>query len=72
MPAWKTYRDSMKPSQYQMVTHLADSLSHEYGFRYLNMIDDTRFIDDDYYDGDHFTHEGAAKFTRILRDTIAN
>lgn len=72
MPAWKTYRDSMKPSQYRMVTHLADSLSHEYGFRYLNMIDDKRFIDDDYYDGDHFTHEGAAKFTGILRDTVAN
>lgn len=70
MPAWKTYRDSMVPSQYKMVTHLADSLSKAYGFKYLNMIDDPLFTADDFYDGDHFTQEGATKFTHYLRQKI--
>lgn len=70
MPAWKTYRENMVPSQYKMVNHLADSLSKVYGFKYLNMIDDPRFTAEDYYDGDHFTQEGATKFSKLLKEII--
>ncbi|MCH5347022.1 MAG: hypothetical protein J1E63_07920 [Muribaculaceae bacterium] len=72
MPALESYRDNLNPGQYKMVTHLADSLARRYDFTYLNMIDDPRFVESDFYDADHFNLLGAEKFTKILRDTIAN
>lgn len=38
---------------------------------YIDLLDDQRFGDDDFYDADHLNREyGAPKFTKIINDTI--
>lgn len=38
--------------------------------RYVNLLKDNRFTDDDFFDSDHVNERGAKKLTLILNDTI--
>ncbi len=38
---------------------------------YLNLFDDTRFLDEDFYDADHLNNEGALKCSKIVNDYLA-
>lgn len=70
LPAWKTYRSNLDRRQVEMVRHLADSIARADDFKYLYMLDDPRFIEEDFHDVNHLNILGAKKFTKIIRDTI--
>lgn len=46
------------------------SLSGRHKFQYINLEDDSRFEDADYYNETHLSDIGAEKFTKILNDSI--
>ena len=70
-PAWHTYRENiLKERRATLEKTLAD-MSREKGFLYLNYFDDARFVNEDFYDADHLTHDhGAIKLTNMLMEDI--
>lgn len=70
-PTWYTYRENLHQEQLSEMTHFCDSIAAaHYNVIYLNMIEDSRFEDKDFYDSDHLSLKGANKLTKILNDTI--
>ena len=47
------------------------SIRDKYEFQYINLEDDSRFIDKDFYNETHLSEIGAKKFTKILNDSIS-
>ena len=43
----------------------------KFDFQYINLEDDNRFVDDDFFDDAHLSELGAEKFTKILNDSIS-
>jgi hypothetical protein len=39
---------------------------------YLNLFDDTRFSEEDFYDADHLNNEGALKCSKIVNDYLTS
>lgn len=70
-PAWSTYRQHLDRRQYEMTTYLADSIARKNNIRIINMIDDDRFEEKDFFDVVHLNENGAKKFSRLLKDTLA-
>lgn len=70
-PAYKTYRENLDSGQLQITTDAINKLLHQYkNCNYLNLIDDKRFVPDDFYDGDHMNEIGAKKLSQIIDSTI--
>lgn len=70
-PTWSTYRDNLRSEQLNKMVVFCDSVaSNNNNVMYLNMINDNRFTNDDFFDSDHLNIIGANKFTKILSDTI--
>ena len=46
-------------------------LKEKMNFQYINMEDDDRFVDEDFYNETHLSEIGADKFTKILNDSIS-
>ena len=45
-------------------------LQQDFRIAYFDYREDTRFVDDDFYDQSHLSEIGAEKFTRLLMDDI--
>lgn len=70
-PAYITYRSNLDEKQLLMTESYCDSLvSHYDNVIYLNLLDDERFNEHDFYDSDHLNEYGAEKLTKILSGTI--
>lgn len=70
-PDWHTYRDNVDPQQVRRTDSILTRLSAQKGIKYLNYFDDPRFVDRDFFDADHLTHEyGAVKLTDLLIDQV--
>lgn len=69
-PCWHTYYDNLNQKQLAKMYELTDNFSKKYGFPYLDYLKDDRFDADDFYDCDHLSDVGAAKFTKILVEDI--
>lgn len=70
-PAWKAYTDNLDPVQWDRTTRTADSLAKKYDNAiYFNLMKDSTFQYEDYYDGDHLNDKGAKKFTLKLDSLI--
>lgn len=66
-PTYQTYRENLKEEQLNLMLHLCDSIADvNDNVLYLNMLSDTRFNEDDFYDADHLNEYGAEKLTRII------
>lgn len=57
-------------NQMSEMRRLADSIATANGVRYLDYSTHPSFDSDDFYDPDHLNDRGAAKLTRLLRDTL--
>lgn len=70
-PTYKTYRNNLDSLQLNIMTENSEMLERKYdNVLYINMLDDSRFVDDDFFDADHLNEYGAAKLTMILKQTI--
>ncbi len=69
-PCWPSYYNRISRQQLSKMYQLVDSLQSEYNIPYFNYLKDNRFLEDDFYDSNHLSEIGAAKFTKILIEDI--
>jgi hypothetical protein len=69
-PVYKSYYSHMDPNAYFRMQGAIRSLSEQNKIPYYNYINDLRFFDSDFFDCDHLSARGAAKFTEILRADV--
>lgn len=70
-PAYKSYRNHLEKTQLEKtITTAKQTCATHQICSYYNLIDDDRFTEDDFFDGDHLSEIGAEKLTKIL-DSIS-
>lgn len=69
-PGVQTYYNNLNAERYMRMQNEIQALCQKYGLEYGNYLKDERFDDEDFYDGDHLSTQGAEKFSRILKDEI--
>ncbi|MCM1108816.1 MAG: hypothetical protein NC388_07150 [Clostridium sp.] len=65
-PTWHTYYEHLNRPQYEAMQAYARQLTEQHGIRYLNLMRDNRFTEDDFFDTDHLNEHGAAKLSRLI------
>lgn len=72
-PTCYTYYNNVDSLQYNLMLQTCEKLDSSYtNVHYLNLFQDSRFVLEDFFDGDHLVIEGAVKLTHILDDYISN
>ncbi|MBL4663205.1 MAG: hypothetical protein JKY22_06550 [Flavobacteriaceae bacterium] len=71
-PAFDTYREHLDKNQYQTMMSIGEKMDNKYlNCRYFNFIDDSLFLEEDFYDADHLNPKGAKKMS-LLMNTLVN
>lgn len=66
-PTYATYRNNLNGDQLNIMLESCKSFENAYSnLHYLNLLDDSRFVEDDFYDADHLNEFGAEKLTILL------
>ena len=66
---WSCY-DDVNTEQKSFLQEKINSYKNIFPFQYINMENDIRFVDEDYFDDAHLSNIGAEKFTKLLNDII--
>lgn len=69
-PHTKEYNKYLDSRQIAYTQKLVDKLKCQYKIEYLDYRDDSRFVDDDFFDQSHLSEFGAEKFTKIMMSDI--
>ncbi len=69
-PTHKFYYTNINPEILQLISQTARSVAQEYKIDYFNYLDDPRFVDSDFFNCDHLNHQGAIKFSKILKTEV--
>jgi len=70
-PTWQTYSENLNKIQLSYTMKFCNSMKEKFSnVSYINMLNDKRFGETDFYDPDHLCDVGAKKFTKILNDTL--
>lgn len=69
-PCWKSYVSLLSKRQMNNTREIIQQLQNQYHIQYLDYLQDSRFVDSDFYDSNHLSEIGAAKFSRILNGDI--
>ena len=67
---WSCF-DDMNYEQKNFLQEKLMDYKHKFPFQYINMEDDERFVDEDFFDDAHLSELGAEKFTKMLNDSIS-
>ncbi|HOY32873.1 MAG TPA: hypothetical protein PKW80_13425 [Bacteroidales bacterium] len=71
LPAWETYRVLLDSQQLIAMENNANNLSETYrNCIYINLLDDTDFVKNDFHSADHLNDAGAKKLSLKLNDII--
>lgn len=71
-PQHNTYLRKMDRNKYNQMKNVIEGLCNKYKIKYFNYTEDTRFLNEDYFDPIHLNKRGAEKFTKILNSEIFN
>lgn len=66
---WACFNEENK-EQKEFLHDYIITLRKKYDFKYINLENDSRFVDNDFYNETHLSEIGAEKFTKILNDSI--
>ena len=69
-PAYRTYVESLDSIQLGRMYQEMRQLMIKKGVRYVDMLRDTSFVEDDFFDADHLNWQGAKKWTLKLDEMI--
>lgn len=72
MPAYCSYYEELNRDQLSQMYSIIENLNTSNKFQYLNLLKDTRFDENDFYDADHLNEYGAHKVSLILNDFFNN
>lgn len=71
LPVYKSYYTNLNDSQLYKTLSFGKLMTQEFeNCSYINMLDDGRFIKDDFFDADHLNAKGAKKFSSILNSLL--
>lgn len=66
-PTYQTYQEHLVPEQHGNMHEFCQLLMSRYpNVEYLDLENDERFLEEDYYDADHLNERGARKLTGLL------
>lgn len=71
-PVYKSYADGIAPRQQQWIEETHRACTEFAGVQSLDLSRDSTYSDDEYFDPDHLTHEGARHLTLSLRQQLFN
>jgi hypothetical protein len=70
-PTYYTYRENLNPAQLNKTVETIDAFMKEHPYwYYLNWLDDSDFVANDFYDADHLNETGARKLSKKLSQQI--
>ena len=70
-PTYQSYRAYLNPAQREKLHEFCGIIKSGHGnIVYLDLEEDPRFVEEDFYDADHLNELGARKLTQILDDDI--
>lgn len=71
-PAFQSYRENLDAEQLRISIQTATELAAAHPqISYYNFVFDPAFQENDFFDGDHLSASGAAKFTRIMDSVLS-
>ena len=71
MPTHESYYSLLDEGHVKLVVKTCQNLAAEFSnTTYLNLLKDSSFVYEDFYDPDHLNHQGAAKLTKKLNEVI--
>ncbi|MDE6479592.1 MAG: hypothetical protein K2L45_04920 [Muribaculaceae bacterium] len=70
-PASEAYIEALDRMQLAEMKKGIEELVRDHDVAYYDFMSDPRFSDSDFYDPDHLSDVGAAKFSKLLSDTIS-
>ena len=72
-PAYVTYRNNLDVGQLNLTIETANTIASKYNnCEYYNLIDDSCFTANDYYDANHLSEIGAEKLSNIISSIVEN
>ena len=69
-PVTQDYARAADPKEVELMRSTLARLSERYAIRVADYMTDARFADEEFYDFDHLTHDGAQHFTAILKAEV--
>ncbi|WP_299442366.1 hypothetical protein [uncultured Aquimarina sp.] len=73
MPVYHSYISLLNPDKFQKITNSCNKLAQDnVNVTYINLRQDFRLEDSDFYDPDHLNHKGAKKYTEIINQIISD
>lgn len=70
-PTWHTYYDRLNLKQLNKMHEVISNLQKQYPIKYIDMLKDSRFVEDDFTDCNHMSCVGARKLSTILNDSLS-
>ena len=72
-PGYKIYRENLNEVQLAAIMEISAQLSEKYSnCRYINLLNESSFGAEDYYDADHLNEKGAEKLSLLINDILQN
>lgn len=72
LPHTKGYNQHLDEKQLSKTLSLVSSLKQQYGLDFYDYREDSRFVDEDFFDESHLSDVGAEKFTKILMNDMSH
>ena len=73
MPVYHEYVSRLNPDKLEKITKSCNDLAtHNSNVTYINLRQDFRLENSDFYDPDHLNHKGAKKYTEIINEMISD
>ena len=70
-PAFKSYREKLNLEQLNATVSIACKIASGYdNCRYVNLLDDSTFVESDFYDADHLSEQGAKKLSVLVNEFL--
>ena len=70
-PTYKTYSENLNVWQLEKTIEVSTQLAKKYSnCKYFNLLNDTSFMAEDYYDADHLNEKGAEKFSILVNNIV--
>lgn len=72
LPAYKSYRENLNTSQLEIVISAGEKMKNKYkNCRYLNLLEDHNFTENDFYDADHLNSSGSKKLSLFVDEFMS-
>ena len=69
-PAYKTYIENLNKEQKTKTIETMTNFANRNNCEYLNLLEDSSFVSDDFFDADHLNEIGAKKLSMLLMEKI--